>query len=258
MKAARLAILGLALGAGFLAFNMMATQKPQVIEVREETPAVETVDVLVAAADITLGTTLADKDLRWQPFPKDAVGAGFVTRDSLPEAMTEMTGSVARMPLLQGEPINMRKIVRIGEGGVLAAILTPGTRAVATEISALNGAGGFILPNDRVDVLLTRAGETTGQAFVTETILKNVRVLAIDQLIEEQDGQKVVVGDTATLELLPSQSEILAHANRVGDVSLVLRPLADNNTQDTVEQKQEDNRLTLMRYGVSRQTSGVQ
>lgn len=257
MKAARIAILGLALGAGFVAYTMMANQKPQVVEVRQEAPRVETVDVLVASRDLTMGTVITGPELRWHAFPRDAVSAGFITRDGMPDALEQFEGGIARMPLLQGEPVNTRKVVQRDRGGFMSAMLSSGMRAVATEISAQSSAGGFILPNDRVDLLLTRSGNTSSQPFVTETILKNVRVLAIDQLIEEKQGQQVVIGQTATLELSPSQTEVLALANRIGTVSLSLRPLADTNEPEEVVEK-NDQRLTVMRYGISRQSSGVQ
>ena len=258
MKAARLAVLGLALGAGFIAYSMMSGQQPEIVEV-ESAPQMETVEVLVAAADIGLGTLVTSNDFKWQAFPREAVGANFVTSENNPDAFETVSGSISRMPLLEGEPVSLRKLVKAGEGGFMSAILNSGMRAVAIEISAETSAGGFILPNDRVDVILTRSGQTSSQEFVTETILKNVRVLAIDQNIEEQEGRQVVVGETATLELSPNQSEVLALAARVGDVSLVLRPLTESEMTDAdVMKPEEDRRLTLMRYGVTRDTSGVQ
>lgn len=257
MKAVRIAILGLALGAGFIAYNLMASQEPQVVEVERETPRLETVDVLVAAGDLTMGTRLSPEHMKWQAFPKEAVSAGFITAETMPSATEELAGAITRAPLLAGEPFSLRKVVQAGRGGFMSAILDKGKRAVATEISAESGAGGFILPNDRVDVMLTRSGETADQPYTTETILRNVRVLAIDQVVQDQEGQQVVIGETATLELSPSQAEVLALAGRVGTISLALRPLADSS--ETVEARDErDQRLTLMRYGVSRQISGVQ
>jgi pilus assembly protein CpaB len=257
MKAARLAVLGVALGAGVLAYSMMSGQ-PEVV-VTEAAPRMDTVDVLVASSDISLGKLVTSNDVRWQAFPKETVSSGYITNQNTPDAIAEISGSISRMQMLAGEPINMRKVVKADRGGFMSAILEPGMRAVAIQISAESSAGGFILPNDRVDVLLTRSGQTSSQEFVTETILRNVRVLAIDQTVQDKDGGETVIGETATLELSPNQSEVISLAARVGGVTLVLRPLAEGLGDDEQIQKpEEDKRLTLMRYGISRDTSGVQ
>ena len=123
--------------------------------------------------------------------------------------------------------------------GFLAAVLPKGMRAVSMEVSAESGAGGFILPDDHVDIMLTRhdkaAEKLSGvEKIVSETILRNVRVLAIDQAVEEKAGQKVVVGKTATLELTPDQAETLALSRQHGTLSLALRSLVDSQSS-TVE-----------------------
>ena len=138
----------------------------------------------------------------------------------------------------------------------MAAILPAGMRAVSTEISAETGAGGFILPNDRVDVLLTRReqGQQSADAITTETILRNIRVLAIDQTVEEKNGQKVVVGKTATLELGPQQAETLAMSRQRGTISLALRSLADakpNVAPDTDEPERNSSRVNFVRFGIN-------
>jgi pilus assembly protein CpaB len=116
----------------------------------------------------------------------------------------------------------------------MAAILPTGMRAISTEVSPETGAGGFILPNDRVDVILSKREKNpdktiTSDIVNSQVILGNIRVLAIDQTIEEKNGQKVVVGKTATLELKPKQSEALARARQSGTLSLALRSLTDAN-----------------------------
>src|SRR5258707_13925065 len=119
-----------------------------------------------------------------------------------------MAGPIGRPPFISGEPIREQKLVKADGSGFMAAILPTGMRAVSTEISAETGAGGFILPNDRVDVILSRRDKETErltgiESMTAETLLSDVRVLAIDQAVEEKNGQKVVVGRTATLELTP-------------------------------------------------------
>jgi pilus assembly protein CpaB len=150
-------------------------------------------------------------------------------------------GSIARVPFSDGEPIREAKLIRADGSGYMAAILPTGMRAVSTDISPETGAGGFILPNDHVDVILTRrdrdAEQSNGgvETHVSETILNNVRVLAIDQTVEEKNGQRVVVGKTATLELSPPMAERLALAHQLGTLSLALRSLVDSGKQQQAD-----------------------
>lgn len=237
MKAARLIIMGSALmaamGAGYLALNL-ASREPEREIVEVDAPKMETEQVLVASGDISLGTTLNSGSMRWQDWPRDAVSAGLVTRTSKPDAMSEYDGAIARALFYEGEPIRESKLVR-SDRGYMSAILPAGQRAIATQISTDTSAGGFILPNDRVDVIMTRrAADEDGEGFQTETILENIRVLAIDQTIEEKDGESVVVGETATLQLSPRQAEILTVAQQMADrLALSLRSLADSKTEET-------------------------
>jgi pilus assembly protein CpaB len=157
--------------------------------------------------------------------------------------------------LFAGEPVRDVKLVK--GAGFMAAILPSGMRAVSTEISPETGAGGFILPNDRVDVILSKRERNSdrrgGQDVVnSEIVLGNVKVLAIDQTIEEQNGQKVVVGKTATLELRPEQAETLARSRQSGTLSLALRSLADaNESADEIDQNSRRNSVNIVRFGVS-------
>src|SRR5689334_20759881 len=141
----------------------------------------------------------------------------------------------------------------------MAAILPTGMRAISTEISPETGAGGFILPNDRVDVILSKHEKNAGTAnapdiVVSEIILSNVRVLAIDQAPKEKEGQNALVGRTVTLELRPEQAETLARARQGGTLSLALRSIADinmveNDTDDQAVTRKGAN-ISVVRYGV--------
>jgi pilus assembly protein CpaB len=137
----------------------------------------------------------------------------------------------------------------------MAAILPTGMRAVSTQISPETGAGGFILPNDRVDVILTRRDkdiDKSGDGRVSETVLTNIRVLAIDQNVEEKNGQKVVVGKTATLELTPAQVETLTVSQQLGTLSLALRSITDASKDDSVAEKNTGrNTVNIVRFGIS-------
>jgi pilus assembly protein CpaB len=215
-------------GAGYVAKNMVAAPPPVVIDNGPKAPAIATQDVLVLSGDVPMGSPL-ENNIAWQAWPSDGVNANFITRAAEPDALDKLKGSVARVALYQGEPLRRSKLV--GEGqSFMSSILPSGMRAVATSIAADTSAGGFILPNDFVDVIMTRRSDTPGSTgFITETILKNIRVLAIDQTIQEgEDGKKTKVGQTATLELTPQQAEIITVAQQMADrLTLALRPITD-------------------------------
>jgi pilus assembly protein CpaB len=253
MKVARLAVLGVAVVAGFLAWRLAGNigddDAPVVV-----TKDVETDQVLVAKRNIEPGSVLKAGDLAWESWPRSSISNAFVTRSSDPDAEDELAGAVARTSFFSGEPIRQTKLVRSGAGGYLSAVLPSGMRAVSTKTSAQSGAGGFILPNDRVDVIVTheaQSGRGSRQgAFVSETVLENVRVLAIDQTIEEKDGQMDVVGDVATLELRPDQVETLALAEQLGDISLSLRSIMDGEGGDENQPGGRRGTVDVVKFGL--------
>ncbi|MGL9619106.1 Flp pilus assembly protein CpaB [Bradyrhizobium sp. U531] len=259
MNTARIVVLVIALGAGgvaaYLASGYQNAPAP-VLAVAEKLP---TVEVLIAKNDIQLGQALKPDDLQWQTWPAATASNAFIRRDNRPEAPTQIAGSIARVPLMQGEPIREQKLVRAEGSGFMAAILPSGMRAVSTEISAETGAGGFILPNDRVDIVLTRRLKTPEGALagndliLSEVILSNIRVLAIDQAPKEKDGQNAVVGKTVTLELKPEQVATLSAARQGGTLQLALRSIVDANAVDgAIEDKvaKGSEGVNVIRYGV--------
>jgi pilus assembly protein CpaB len=255
MKPARIIVLVIALVAGGIA-AMLASggqKPPEPVQVAQ----VEMADVLVAKSAINVGQTITPAELRWQPWPITAVVPSYVRKSAMPDAMEKLKGAIVRYAFVAGEPINEGKIIKADGSGFMAALLPSGKRAISTDINAETSAGGFILPNDRVDVILTRRQkEDKGDQAVSETILTDIRVLAIDQTIGEKDGQKVVIGKTATLELSPSQAETLAVSRQMGTLSLALRSLADAGR---AESDSDDNRnrrnVNVLRYGVSTTSS---
>jgi pilus assembly protein CpaB len=255
MKPARLIVLGIAVTAGAAAFMLSGSPRAPAPIQQIVRPVSETVDILVAKADIGVGRAVSPDDITWQPWPIAAAGPLFIRKSARPDALNEFKGAVARAPFVAGEPIREEKLVRADGSGFMSAILPAGMRAVSTEISAETGAGGFILPNDRVDVLLTRReqGQQNAESIMTETILRNIRVLAIDQTVEEKNGQKVVVGKTALLELGPQQAETLAMSRQRGSLSLALRSLADAkpNVASEVEETQPSSRVNFVRFGIN-------
>src|ERR1700751_5976325 len=200
MNTARIIVLIIALSAGAVA-AYLASGSDNKPAPAEQAVQLQTDDVLVAKADIGLGQALTPNDLQWQSWPASTAGTTFIRRNDRPDATTQLAGSDARAPVLHRQADPARKMVKADGSGFMAAILPAGMRAVSTEISPETGAGGFILPNDRVDVLLTRKlknpdGVNTGgnDLVVSEIVLANIRVLAIDQAPKEKDGQTTVVG----------------------------------------------------------------
>ena len=261
MNTARIVVLTIAVGAGGIAAYLASgSDKPAPAA---PVAQLQTVDVLVAKSDIGLGQSVTPDDLQWQTWPASTASSNFIKRNERPDATTQVTGSIARSPFIAGEPIREAKLVKANGSGFMAAILPSGMRAISTEISPETGAGGFILPNDRVDVILSKREKNpdrTGSADVvnSEIILSNVRVLAIDQAPKEKDGQNTVVGKTVTLELKPEQAETLARARQSGTLSLALRSIADLNMIDTRSDDQAPKRgdsINVVRYGISSPTT---
>jgi pilus assembly protein CpaB len=263
MNTARIVVLVIALGAGGVAAYLASGYENTPVAVLPVAEKLPTVEVLIAKNDIQLGQAVKPEDLQWQSWPSATASSAFIRRDNRPEAQKQLAGSIARVPLMQGEPIREQKLVRAEGSGFMAAILPTGMRAVSTEISAETAAGGFILPNDRVDIVLTRRlknpeganGSTGGNdLIVSEVILTNIRVLAIDQAPKEKDGQNAVVGKTVTLELKPDQISILAASRQGGTLQLALRSLVDANAADVTPEDQAIKRpaggVNIIRYGV--------
>lgn len=257
MKRAQIIIAGIAVTAGAAAYMLAgsseppATPQPVVVEKK-----IASNDVLVMSADVPMGGNVGEPEMRWQPWPQEAMSAGMIQRTAEPNAVAELAGSMARVNFLAGEPVRKEKLIRANGSGFMAAVLPSGYRAVAISIDTrgANTAGGFILPNDRVDVVRTARDEGQGsEVFRSETILRNVRVLAIGTMPQEKAGDKTIAGETATLELDPGQVEVITLAQKVGQLSLALRSLADANKPEDATQRSDG--LTVVRFGVARQSA---
>ena len=235
---ALVAAIACALVAGVLAKNMLShrAQQPQAQAVEKT----ESVDVLVATKDFQMGDKLTE-GLAWKAWPKDSVTELMITRDKQTDALKDMAVARVRMPIFKDEPLITKKVLQPGAGGFMSANLPKGMRAEAVAISTKTSAGGFILPNDRVDVILTKKSTNTVSGVVTvksETVVSNVKVLAVNQVFKQvADGDPVTVdkGETATLELTPEQAEVLATVQSTGDLSLVLRSIAENDGKSEAE-----------------------
>jgi pilus assembly protein CpaB len=264
MKPARIIVLVIALVAGAIAAFLANRPEQAPPPAPPPVAQLETVDVLIANADIGLGSTVTAQDLRWQTWPAAAAGASFIRKSDRPDAIEQLAGSITRASFSAGEPIREAKLIKAKGSGYMAAILPGGMRAVSTEISPETGVGGFVLPNDHVDVILTRRDKEAEKAagvevHSSEIILSNIRVLAIDQTVEEKAGQRVVVGKIATLELTPRQVETLALSRQMGTLSLALRSLVDFEGKGTPEpatdEKGRRGGINMVRYGVTTMTT---
>lgn len=236
--------------------------------------------VLVAAKDLEPGVRLSAADIDWKDWPADGVIPAFITdgsvavpipasdskieeaKEAVTEAVTggakdDYVGAVVREPIAAGEPITLRKIVRAGDSGFMAAYLEPGMRAMAIRVTVETAAGGFILPGDRVDVVLTRelrvneADASVDRArFAADIVMQNVRVLAIDQTTSA-GSEKSVVGATATLAVDAADAEVLARSKSEGELSLVLRSYADASGPSgrTVSPQSESRSVRVFRGG---------
>ncbi|CDO59911.1 Flp pilus assembly protein RcpC/CpaB [Candidatus Phaeomarinobacter ectocarpi] len=267
MSVARIAVLILAVlaaaAAAWLASSFVGTDVQQV---QAPEPQIVTDEVLVAARDLQVGAKVTPGDMRWQTWPTEALASGYVVKNQTPDAMIAMQGALVRSAMMQGEPITNGKVIDTTSAGFMAARLGKGMRAVSVAISPETGAGGFILPGDRVDVIVTHESRNdTGRdsIVVSDTVLANVRVLAIDQAFGETNddtGEKIAVGKTATLELTPKQAETLARSQAMGDLWLSLRSLEDTATGGPVDtgvlgknrntQARRGSAVTVVRYGV--------
>jgi len=275
MKPARIIVICIAavasIGLALVVRAMGSPNKsPTAVATAASVPLKPMAKVLVAAKDLQPGQRLTEADMNWKDWPVEDVNPAFITDGSVPipaagavpatpapaadrpagavasvtraasnlatgGAKADYVGSVVREPILAGEPIVGRKIVRAGDSGYMAAYLEPGMRAMAIRVTVETAAGGFILPGDRVDVLLTRettlsnmgASEGDRSKFRSSTVMQNIKVLAIDQSTRAGDDEQAVVGATATLEVGPRDAEALALAKSEGELSLVLRSYAD-------------------------------
>jgi pilus assembly protein CpaB len=237
MKAARLVVLGIALAAGGVAAMLASGSRQQQPE-PPKTVVVqpETIQVLVAKADLNRAKVIGEQDIGWQTWPIDAANPTLIKKTERPDAMHQFVGAMVRVPIANGEPIHEAAVVFAKSGGFMAAIVKPGMRAVSVDMSPDSAAGGSILPDDRVDVLLTPAQKAPGQDFISETILRDVRVLGVNQ-------------KSVTIELTQRQAETLAASRATGTISLTLRSFAGSETEQA-DDEELPSVMNLVRYGV--------
>lgn len=231
LAVAALATAGL---TAFLVQGWIANQRALLLAQRPvEAPREPPNQILVAKQDLPAGTFVKPEHLQWRAWPADGLDASFVRKSE--DAMNAFTGAVVRKGIVAGEPITAKRVVKAGERGFLAAVLSPGMRAVSVKVNAASGISGLVFPGDRVDLILSHKIKIQGAKnrtvrSVSETVLTNVRVLAIGQTTDDQQG-KPIVAKTATLEVWPKQAEVVAVVIELGKLSLSLRSLAKTDEE---------------------------
>ncbi len=239
MSLKNILILLIAIGAaGLTAFYANSWLSAERAAMRASAPIEQkvslTAEILVADKELTAGQFVRADHLKWQPWPEDAMNDGYALKSE--HKIEEYIGTVVRNLITPGQPITDRLVVHPGDRGFLAAVLGPGGRAISVPVNATSGISGFIFPGDKVDLLLTSRftsknakGEDT-QRFMTRTVLRTVKVLAIDQKTENKDGE-VSPAKTVTLEVTPKQAEKVAVGMALGTLSLSLQSLALAETE---------------------------
>ncbi|HYB10256.1 MAG TPA: Flp pilus assembly protein CpaB [Alphaproteobacteria bacterium] len=222
----------IALGTAHVARNWLAEQRAALDA--EKKPAKEAPYVLVAAKDLPTGSFIRVEDLRWQPWPSDELSDNYLTKDN--ETPQALVGAVVRLRIAAGEPVTQGRFIKPGDRGFLAAVLEPGMRAVSVPVTATSGVAGLVFPGDRVDLILAHAlkDDDNPNAMprqASETVLTDVRVLAVDQTTNDQDN-KPLLAKTITFEVTPKQVEVIDVAAELGKLSLSLRSLAHQGDND--------------------------
>lgn len=218
-----LAIIGVIV-AGLAALAVRSTVSTP--EQPEEAAAVATTQILIAKDTIPIGTFIqAERHLAWGEWPEDKVQSPpYIVADG--SNIGDFSGAVARRTIFAGEPVADGAMVKPGEGGFMSAVLQPGKRAVSIPVNPTTGNAGFIFPGDSVDLILTHSVQgVIGENFVSETFVENVRVLAVDQALDNPEN-KALLAKTVTLEVSPRQAEAITVALEMGRISLTLRSLA--------------------------------
>ena len=258
MNTQRIIVLSLALvaaGGAALLVRGMIGGGTQVAAARPA-PQIAMSEVLVANVNLTPGQQLKVEQIRWEKWPTASVDPSFITHEASGSEEQLVKDTVVRAMILPGQPITKTAIVHGDASGFMAATLSKGMRAISIGISTDSSAGGFILPNDRVDVILTQKAQGTNRG-IAKTILSDLRVLAVDQVYRQEKDTRTVIGKTATVEVTPEQAEAIAAAAQTGSLALALRPLRDGvaDNDDSVAPKKKvaavDGAVSIIRYGIT-------
>lgn len=223
-----LTIAGLsAILAAWAVRSWISSQEPKVVVQKEVAPkVVNGIQVLVASQQLPAGLIVKKEDLKWQNWPENGLSDTYVTRET--GKLDDFVGSVIRQTVAKGEPITGTRVVKAGDRGFLAAVLRPDMRAITIPINSTNSISGLLFPGDHVDLLVTHQVRVGGGSprRVTETIMTNLRVLAVDARTNSGDG-KPIIGKSLTIEVSPKQAEQITVARGIGSFSIALRSVGD-------------------------------
>ena len=227
------AALLITVGTTFVARSWLANQRAQPVATVQQPVEPQGIKVLVAKDDLPTGVFIQEEQLRWQLWPDDDIPESYFTDEEI--EFDALYGAVVRRGFTAGEPITPKRVIRPGDRGFLAAVLRPGFRAIAIRVNATSGVSGLVFPGDRIDIILThivsdRSGEKAVERRVSETVLQNVRVLAIDQVVDDS-GTDPKYAKNFTLEVTPKQTEMLAVVRELGGLSISLRSLAKDEEE---------------------------
>ncbi|WOI53562.1 Flp pilus assembly protein CpaB [Parvularcula sp. LCG005] len=253
MSKMRLLILLVAVLAGGAAFFLVSSDNPTadaVVNIVPQEKGPEMVRVLVAGRDFSQGAIIDPQGTKWVQWPKDAVPEFYVTEKNT-KFYEELPQMRARTAIRENEPVFAQNVVQHGDRGMMAAIMTPGMRAISARMSAEQASGGFVLPGDRVDIFASMSSSGSadnGQGSGADMLLSNVRVLAIDQIYSTEGGESAIVGRTVTLEVAPSQVETFIRARDNMTLTFVLRSIFEDSAVEAIEQTTPDE-VVVIRYG---------
>ena len=235
-------VMAIAVVAAFLtamlAKSWMDGQAQKPVEVQTQSMT----EVVVVARDVASGAALQADDLRYEKWPEQSITPRLIVHQSDNDPKAQYVGQVARRALVEGEPLSAASLFRTDASGVLAGLLAPGMRAVSISITNPSAVSGFITPGDKVDIVLAadfqntlerdkKGSSSIIQRYAAETVLTDVKVLAIDQQIARAHDGAAIPGKTATVEVSPKQAEILTAAGMMGTLQLVLRGLPADKTE---------------------------
>jgi pilus assembly protein CpaB len=243
MNVSRLAILGVALVAGVGAFFIMMSNRsdPEPVRIVQQVKE-ESVRVLVSTRDFQRGERLSVDETTWIAWPKKGIQPTFIT-DETPDAREKLQEAVARSLIVTGEPIVQAKVVYAGSSGLMAAMLSPGMRAVTLRVSPETSSGGFILPGDEVDLLHT-------EGTSTRLVFEKVRVLAVNSFYYENSETPHLEGSNMTLEMSPEEAETFLTKRSRGSFSVVLRSIFKPEGEVAQAERKRTN-INIIRYGRS-------
>ena len=246
MDMSRIIVMAVAVIAGGAAFFLVMTNQnapvvTQVIEPRK----LETTKVLVAARDLQRGERFGEKATEWKEWPKKAISPQFFPNSS-PEKRDGLQNAVVRSSFVAGEPIVDTKVAYSGASGLMAALITPGYRAVTMRVTPESSSGGFVLPGDHVDILFTTG---RGNRSVTKMLFEDVRVLAVNTMHNANPEVTAFEGSNVTIELLPDDAEAFTAARSTGALNLALRSVFKPEGEAAPTKRKAD--VNVIRYGRS-------